>query len=159
MTAAAWVYGVTVAITLAAAAGVLLSRRPVMAGYLLTVTMIGVAALFWDLDSSPLAGIQVLVYGGGVLVMVLFVIMVTSSGQRLPAPRPGWRAVWILPPAGGILAALSYPARPRPIGGVDLGRWLLLRQGMALETMAMLLLVALVAAVAIVLGRQERTKS
>lgn len=159
MTAVALAYGITAALTVAFGLGVLLSGRPLLAGYFLTATMIGLGALFWELQSPTLAGIQILVYGGGVLVMVLFVIMVTPSGTPSQHPSPAWRSTLILSPVAGYLAAQNYPAHTRPILGRNLGRWLLMRQGFSLEALAFFLLLALVAAVAIVLGRQKEETS
>lgn len=156
MTLAAMVYGLTAFITVSLSLGVLFSRRPLLSGYYLTGTMIGVGALFWELASPTLGAIQILVYGGGVLVMVLFVMMMTPSGVSLPPLTPGWRILWILPPMAGILAATHAPDPLRRITGTDLGTWLLLHQGFSLEALAILLMGALVAAVAIAADTVEQ---
>lgn len=149
-------YGVAAALTLAAAVGVWVGGRPVLSGYLLSATMTGLAIIFWELKSPTLAGLQLLVYGGGVLVMVLFIVMFTASGAARPPIGGPWRLTWLIPPAAGVSAGLTYPHRAPEIFGRALGRWLLLRQGMALEAVALLLLTALVAAIAIVAAAPQK---
>ncbi|PSR25596.1 MAG: NADH-ubiquinone oxidoreductase subunit 6 [Sulfobacillus thermosulfidooxidans] len=149
MTLMASVYGITSALTLACALRVLLADRPLTAGYFMTATMIGIGVLFWELKSPMLAGIQILIYGGGILVMVLFVIMLTPSGQSW-LPRPGaWRITWLLIPVSGYVAARSYPLHRPVILGRSLGRWLLMGQGFSLEILAMFLLLTLASALAV----------
>ncbi|PSR28141.1 MAG: NADH-ubiquinone oxidoreductase subunit 6 [Sulfobacillus benefaciens] len=148
------IYGITTAITVAFAVGVLLAKKPLLAGYLLTLTMVGLGALFWELKSPLLGGLQILVYGGGVLIMVLFVVMLTPSGQSSVDWSSSWRAAWILSPVAGYLASRSYPLHAPVISGQLLGRWLLMRQGLSLEVLAVLLLLALVAALAIAITQK-----
>ncbi len=151
-------YGITAAITVAFAIGVLLAKRPLLAGYLLTLTMVGLGALFWELKSPLLGGIQILVYGGGVLVMVLFVVMLTPSGQKVENWSSSWSALWLLSPLAGYLAFRSYPVHGPVISGRILGVALLTRQGLSLEVLAVLLLLALVAALAIAMTQKgEKT--
>ncbi len=159
MSAVAVIYGITSALTVACGIGVLLARRPLIAGFLLTAAMIGLGFLFWELHSPMLAGIQILVYGGGVLVMVLFVVMLTPSGQSLPSISWPWRAVWLLVPLSGYLAARTYPAHAPQISGRQLGQWLLMRQGLPLEVLGVLLLLALAAVLAIAQAQSEEGRS
>ena len=151
-------YGVSTAVTVACAVGVLLAKRPLLAGYLLTLTMVGVGVLFWELKSPVLAGIQILVYGGGVLVMVLFVVMLTPAGKTSMDWSSAWRMAWIFSPLAGYLAFRTYPLHAPIISGRTLGLALLIRQGFSLEVLAVLLLLALITALAIVMTQKgEKT--
>lgn len=156
MTPMAIAYGITAAVTVAAGLGVWLSGRPVVSGYLLFASMAAIAVLFWELNSPTLAGLQLLVYGGGVLVMVLFVVMFTDSGIPRPPTRGPLRALWLIVPIAGWTAATTYPHYGTRISGGQLGQWLLMRQGLSLEAVALLLLTALVAAIAIIGSSAER---
>lgn len=156
MTPTAIAYGITASLTVSTGLGVWLSGRPVVSGYLLFATMASIAALFWELGSPTLAGLQLLVYGGGVLVMVLFVVMFTDSGVLRPPVEGPIRVLWLIVPIAGWIAAISYPSRGTRISGEQLGQWLLMRQGLSLESVALLLLTALVAAIAIIGGTAQR---
>ncbi|AUW93134.1 MAG: NADH-ubiquinone oxidoreductase subunit 6 [Sulfobacillus thermosulfidooxidans] len=148
-------YGATSALTIACGLGVLLSDRPLLSGYFLTGAMVGSGAIFGELHSPMLAGIQILVYGGGVLIMMMFVIMVTPYGNRAQPKSRLWAVTWLLSPVSGILAAISYPSTSRAILGRQLGRQLLLHQGLSLELLAILLLAALAGSLTIAMRRQE----
>lgn len=143
------VYGITTMITIIAAVGVLISSRPILSGYLLSVTMIGLGAIFWELKSPTLGGLQILIYGGGVLVMVLFVVMLTPSGHQASPKNNAARLLFALGPLAGVLAALGYPPHPHAIRAVTLGRQLLMQDGLSLEAIGFLLFAALSSAIAI----------
>lgn len=57
------------------------ARNAVHSALFLISTLISVAGLFLLLHAEFVAGVQILVYVGGVLVLFLFVIMLVSSGQ------------------------------------------------------------------------------
>jgi len=86
---------------------VVFSRNIVHAGFSLLFTLFGVAGLFALLGADFLAVTQVIVYIGGVLVLILFVVMMT----RIPRgylPRRGFDH---MVPAGAlaiVLFALLY---------------------------------------------------
>ncbi len=56
-------------------AAVVLNRNPVASALSLVVSFLALAALFLGLDAYFIAVIQVLVYGGAVMVLFLFIIM------------------------------------------------------------------------------------
>ena len=58
------------------------SRNIVHAGFALFSTFIGVAGLYGLLTANFIAAVQILVYVGGVLVIVLFAIMLTRGIQN-----------------------------------------------------------------------------
>jgi NADH-quinone oxidoreductase subunit J len=66
------------ALTLAGGVGVVLFKNPVHAALSLLFSFIMVAALFLLRHAELLAAVQVLVYGGGIMVLFLFVIMLVK---------------------------------------------------------------------------------
>ena len=66
------------------ALGVVTLRNPMYGAVALLTTFLAVAALFILQHAEFLAAVQIFVYGGGILVLFLFVIMLMNL-QRLPA--------------------------------------------------------------------------
>ncbi len=69
------VFLVAGAMVLAGALGVVLLRHPVHAALSLVGTLFGVAVLFVAQDAHFLAAVQVIVYTGAIVVLILFVLM------------------------------------------------------------------------------------
>ena len=63
------------------AAGVAFSRNIIYSALALMVSFIGVAGLYVTLGADFIAGVQVLLYVGGVLVLTLFAVMLTQGIQ------------------------------------------------------------------------------
>lgn len=73
------------AVSVAAALGVVVNKNPVTSAFSLIAAFIGLAALFIQLDAYLVGIIQILVYGGAVMVLFLFIIMLmdlTSEEQH-----------------------------------------------------------------------------
>jgi len=87
-----------VGLALTSAVVVVTTRNVVHAAFALMVTLFSVAAFYVFLDADFLAVIQVLVYVGGILVLVLFGVMMTS-GRLLTKLRAPVRQ---LAPAAGL---------------------------------------------------------
>src|SRR6478735_5551520 len=62
-------------IVIGGAFGVILSRNPVHSALSLIATLFGIAVLFLNLDAQLLAAVQVIVYTGAIVVLILFVMM------------------------------------------------------------------------------------
>ena len=62
-------------IVLGGAFGVIWSRNPVHSALSLVATLFGVAVLFLNLNAQLLAAVQVIVYTGAIVVLILFVLM------------------------------------------------------------------------------------
>lgn len=69
------------AISLAAAYGVVASRLPVHSALFLLAHFAMLAVLYITLDAQFLAATQVIVYAGGIVILILFVIMLIGSEQ------------------------------------------------------------------------------
>ena len=122
----------------------------------LPAALVATGAIFWLLESPFLFGVQLLLYAGGVVTIVVFAIMLTERlvGESI---RQSNRFVF----NGAVLAAAVFvgvlgfvvrrvvpPALPAPAGEqmVALGRALVGPFGVALQLLAVLLVVALLGA-------------
>src|SRR6266513_2291857 len=81
-------------------AAVVINRNPVASALSLVVSFLGLAALFVSLNAYFIAVIQVLVYSGAVMVIILFIIMLLNL-QTEERRRINWGAT-----AGGISVAI-----------------------------------------------------
>lgn len=70
------------AITLALASMVVLSRNPLYAAFFLLLTLLGVAVEYAILQAHFLAAIQILVYAGAIVVLIIFVLMMMGFGRE-----------------------------------------------------------------------------
>lgn len=154
------------AICLAAAVGVVLSREPVHSALFLLVNFATLAVLYVTLEAQFLAAAQVIVYAGGIVILILFVIMlIGGSATDFTASHRMWSRYAGLLLGVILLGGLGYTVlqRVEPVpeasiiamqGGVPLvmGRVLFTEYILPFELVAILLLVALLGA--LVLGRQ-----
>ena len=69
-------------IVLSGAIGVVISRNPVHSALSLVATLFGVAVLFLEQDAQLLAAVQVIVYTGAIVVLILFVIMLLGVDRE-----------------------------------------------------------------------------
>src|SRR5512136_3480515 len=72
------IFYMVAAFTVWAAAVVVLGKNIVRAAVALIFTFCGMAALYVLLDAEFLAAVQVLIYVGGITILLLFAIMLTS---------------------------------------------------------------------------------
>ncbi|MFP8487842.1 NADH-quinone oxidoreductase subunit J [Gracilimonas sp. Q87] len=70
-------------ISIASAAIMVFSKNIVHSAFALMFTLVGVAALYVLLYADFLAATQLLVYVGGILILFLFGLMLTSQGRDL----------------------------------------------------------------------------
>jgi NADH-quinone oxidoreductase subunit J len=102
------------ALTVLSAFYVVFSRNIVHAGFSLLFTLFGVAGLYAMLAADFLAATQVIVYIGGVLVLVLFTVMMT----RIPRQGLGGRGLDRFVPAG-IFALMLFALLYKVITGTE----------------------------------------
>ena len=101
---AAGVWLVVAAVTMVAAVAVAMLENLVHAAFCLLLVLLGVAGLYAFAGADLIAALQVLLYVGGVVVLLLFAIMLTS---RVGEPGAGVRAIH---PAWGGLGVLALTA-------------------------------------------------
>jgi len=92
------------ALAVVAAVGVVTLRNPMYGAIALLTSFLAVAALFLLRHAEFVAVVQIFVYGGGVMVLFLFVIMLVNL-HRLPETRQ-----FLAQSPLGILAALLLVA-------------------------------------------------
>jgi len=81
--ASAWaVYATGALLVLSGAFGVVLQRNPVHCALALVVAIFGIALLFIDQGANFLAAVQVIVYGGAIVILFLFVIMLLGVDRK-----------------------------------------------------------------------------
>jgi len=155
------------------ALGVVLSQQVVRMAVWLLFALSAVAFLYFFLQAEFLAAIQLIVYVGGTLILIIFGVMLTSKNPflRLTASR-GERALGYLLGlcAAGLIAALAlYGVAPEasqhsaslpaasapanPFGIEQLGYALLSTYALPFEIAGILLLVVMVGAAYIAKGR------
>ncbi len=152
------VFYVFALITLVSAGVVVFSRNIVYAAFALLFTFFGVAALYVLLHADFLAVTQVLIYVGGILVLLLFGVMLTNNVISVEI-RTGTvqtiPALIIVAIVAGTLAGLSYAtwkgvgapsaAGPQTTTGT-LGQMLMTSYVIPFEIASVVLLVALIGA-------------
>lgn len=110
-----WLFGGLAALC---SLGLLLARHPLHGALCLIGTMLSLSGLYALLGSPFLAVLQVLVYAGGIMTLVVFVIMVLNQAQDRAVPAwDGFGLVALaLPLVLGLLVvrvlALAAPAAP-----------------------------------------------
>ncbi len=83
-------------VVLGGAVGVITSRNPVHAALSLVATLFGIAVLFIAQEAHLLAAVQVIVYTGAIVVLILFVIMLLGIDRMedvMSEPLRGQRAL------------------------------------------------------------------
>lgn len=146
------------ALTVLSAWSIVLSGNIVRMSIYLLFTLAGVAGLYFMLSSEFLAAVQLIVYAGGTLILIVFGVMLTSKNPFMQLETAAWeKAVGVLIAlltAGGLLLAIA--ATGGLSSGVDLGEGyeqvpligeaLLTKYLVPFEVSAVLLLVVMIGA-------------
>lgn len=157
------IFYIVAAVAVLAGFGVVLAKDIVHSALYLIVTLLMTAGVFVLLSSEFLALVQILVYGGGITILVVFALMITQlrqAPQVLDGPQKPFAVVAAVALAG-ILAVMAFNTdwlgasteRVTPIGTVELGRVLFREFAVPFEIASFVLLVALIGAV--VLARTD----
>ena len=161
ITAAELVFWLAAAVIVGGALGAVLLPNIVHATLSLVVTLLGVAAIFLLLGSEFLALVQVLIYGGGVTVLLLFGLMLTNAGDDPKvtdgAQKPFAFLVGILLAAvvGVALVDQRWEQTEAVVAPFQtLGERLFRDFGVPFEIASLVLIVALIGAVAV--ARRDR---
>jgi NADH-quinone oxidoreductase subunit J len=155
MTAEALGLGGVAVLVLGASLGVVLSRNLFHSVLWLALALVGTAGLFVLLHAEFLAAVQVLLYAGGVVTIVVFAIMLTERlvGDSIRQTNRGIAAGAVVAAAvfvgiaGTILRAPRAPAAPAAdLTTAALGRAVLTDWVLAFEVLGVLLVAALLGA-------------
>ena len=154
-----WVTWIFEGIVLLAALAILFSRSVFHAGLYLLVVVISIGVIYALYGSEFFFISQILVYGGGILVLILFATMITSKAaiaktENVPTSIP------LILLATGLVAlitvwVMAYQPRgvPYVIGTASLGKNLLLDYSLPLEVAGVLLLVSLIGSVLVAIQK------
>jgi NADH:ubiquinone oxidoreductase subunit 6 (subunit J) len=157
----------------ASALGVVISRNIVRMAVFLLGTLAGVAGLYFLLSAEFLAAVQLVVYAGGTLILIVFGVMLTSKSpfSRF-APKPGEivialgigsvllvSLVWGIgrATAAGVFGNEPAPSENYPM--VALGQALLGDFLVPFEVASVLLLVVMIGAAYLAKARRKETES
>ena len=161
ITAVEVVFWLLAALIILGALGAVLLPNIVHATLSLVMTLLGVAGIFLLLGSEFLALVQVLIYGGGVTVLLLFGLMLTNAGDDPKvtdgAQKPFAFLVGILLAAviGTALVDQDWASTEAAVAPfTTLGERLFRDFGAPFEIASLVLIVALVGAVAV--ARRDR---
>lgn len=89
MTADALLFWILAAATLAAALTVVMVVNPIYSALALAGAMVGISALFVTLNAYFIAGVQLIVYAGAVMVLFVMVIMLFDLKNEIEAFTKG----------------------------------------------------------------------
>jgi len=101
-------------VTVLAGLSVVLMTNPIYSALSLVMTMVGVAALFVTLEAYFLAGVQLIVYAGAVMVLFVMVLMLFDLKHELQAFTRGKITGGVKIASVGIIAGLV-------VGAITLG--------------------------------------
>ncbi|HEX2357068.1 MAG TPA: NADH-quinone oxidoreductase subunit J, partial [Micromonosporaceae bacterium] len=146
------------AVAVGSGALVVTTRHLVRAGLYLVVSLGATAGLYLVLTAELVAWVQVLIYVGAVVVLLLFAVMLTRApiGRSTDLDRPGWPAALVGGGAGLGLAALLADAYrwtrldlPEPGTAERIGEDVFRSWVLPFEVLSVLLLAALVGAIVV----------
>jgi NADH-quinone oxidoreductase subunit J len=103
------------AIALGSGVGLSMTRHPLNGALCLIATMLSLAGIYALLAAPFLAVLQVLVYAGAVMMLVVFVIMVLNRAKDSALPRIDLYGAFLAAPAlalAALVAARVYAATP-----------------------------------------------
>ena len=165
MSGEAVVFWIFATLTVVSAAVVVLSRTLIYSAFALLVTFFGVAGLYVLLGADFLAATQLLIYVGGILVLLLFGVMLTHRIYDLDLKSEVVQFVPGLIIAAGLFAVLAAgalrtqwapgPGRAPAPTTAEIGRLFMGQYLLPFEAASILLLVALMGAAMIVRKRKD----
>lgn len=157
------------ALTVAGALAAVLLKNTIHCALGLTVAFAGLALLFLSLDAQFVGFVQILVYIGAVVILVVFAIMLTRGAEttRDAVRSQTWLAGLVI--AAAVFALLAWavlastPGLPSqtaaPAATVhDIGNALMTRYVLPLEIVAVLLTAATIGAVIVAMHEKVRSR-
>jgi len=162
---------------------VVFSQQIVRMAVALLITLAGVAALYFLLEAEFIAAIQLVVYVGGTLILIIFGVMLTTKGPGISFPLPigqrvmGWFIGFVAMLIMGYMAVFGIIAEANLVAAEAgqatfilgpteahghlatlqlLGELLISSYVIPLEIAAVLLLIVMIGAAYLAKGRQRR---
>ncbi|RMD87077.1 MAG: NADH-quinone oxidoreductase subunit J [Candidatus Dadabacteria bacterium] len=147
---------IVAAVAVFSAIGVVAITRPLFSAFSLVLHLIAIAALYAMLDAHFLAAVQILVYAGAIMVLVVFLIMLLSlKGEDRPVSlkRAFTGGIFLSVFVGLIFSGIQLSFDKPDTGFVgsvsSIGSELFSRYVFTFEIISVLIMVGLVAAVAL----------
>jgi NADH-quinone oxidoreductase subunit J len=144
---------------IASALVVITHRNPVTAAVALAFNLVAISGLYMVLDAQFIGLLQVIIYAGAIMVLILFVIMLLNlreearahpagTIQRVLAPLASLLFAVVIGRAFWISAPSSFPENAEGFGtAASLGKELFMRFYYPFEAISLLLVVAMIGAV------------
>lgn len=163
-------------VTLAAGVGLALTKRFMYAAFLLFALLFGIAAIFIFAGAELLAVAQIVVYVGGILILMVFGLMLTRkriSGHAETALHQSIPAAIVALSTAGILSYVFLPIDWESLSWIQasesvqtgltnpqlVGKQLLSSYLLPFELMGILLLLALIGAAYVARGKSQEVSS
>ena len=96
--------------TIGSALVVVRHRNPLVSAIALAFNLVSIAGFFLLLDAQFLALLQVIVYAGAIMVLIVFVIMLLNLREELKAHPAGSIQRWLAPLTGVLFALILIRA-------------------------------------------------
>lgn len=148
---------VAATITLAGGLGVVITRNIVYAAFALLTSLLGVAGVFLLMFAEFLALVQILIYGGAVVIVLLFALMLTrlEDFQHLTDnsqwPVAAISSIGLFALLTVSIIATSVPISEREgVGFETMGEVLFTQWAVPFEVASLVLLIALIGAIVLV---------
>ena len=105
-------------LTCLSAWAIVVSQSIVRMSVYLLLTLAGAAGLYFMLSAEFLAAIQLVVYAGGTLILIVFGIMLTSKSPFMQLRPRGWEVLFAVLIAVSIAGLLLFALVSSPMPGV-----------------------------------------
>jgi NADH-quinone oxidoreductase subunit J len=160
-------FAIVAAVTLASAIAAMSLRNLVHCALCLTITLVGLAALYLQLDAQFVGFAQILVYVGAVAILIVFAILLTRGSDAAPIVSASWLVgIGVAVATFGSLALAILTSRSLPqwttpppdVTVKQIGHQLMQpdKYVLPLEVIALLLTAAMIGAV--IIAMQEKRK-
>jgi NADH-quinone oxidoreductase subunit J len=161
-----WFFIILAGITAGGALAAVVLPRLVHSALCLSVTFLGLAALYLQLGAEFIGFAQILVYVGAVAILIVIAILLTRNSDLEPRARVG-ASSWLVGVSVacmvfGIVAIslLSGPFGGAPVAAPsatvkEIGHVLMTKYVLALETVGLLLTAAMIGSVVIALPKRK----
>ena len=156
------VFYILATISLVGALGVVATRNVIYASFLLLTSLMGVARIYLRLLAEFLALVQILIYGGAVIIVILFFIMLTrvhevksntDNSQKPFAFITSLLVFGLL--LAGILNSNVEVGERSSVPFTELGNSLFTQWAVPFEVASLVLLIALIGAIVIARPKED----
>jgi len=156
MTAQMAVFIVLAAVAVAGAFSLIIQRHPIHSALSLIVVMVALAGLYLLQGAEFVAAVQIIVYGGAIMVLFIFVIMLLNAGAEERTNVSRMARLLGIPLGVAFLAEVAYGigratmhmgnAVAQPVSTRDLSTLLFREYVFPFELTSFLILIALIGA-------------